>query len=118
MSSTDLSQGSVHALPILRATATATVDDAPPPELISPKQQMLDSVDVLRARIDAGFVTGFQLFAGTRLGEPVEDLAAGSFAHSPLDTALLMAHSLYRRLYALKEADLAAQSAALRQRAG
>lgn len=100
MSSTEVSKGTVHALPVGRQVPEAE------PDLLSPKQQMLDSVDVLRARIEAGFITGFQVYAGTRLGEPVEDLVAGTFANSPIDSALMVSHSLYRRLYALKEAEL------------
>jgi hypothetical protein len=101
-------QGSLHTLSHARTMAAAPTD-------ITPKQQMLDTLDVLRARVDAGFVTGFQVYAGTRLGEPVEDTAAGTFAHSPLDSALLVAHSLYRRLYSLKEAELDRLAAPLRQ---
>lgn len=102
----ELTQASIHSLQPARTAGTPSDTEA-----LSPKQQMLDTVDTLRARIEADFVTGIQIFAGTRLGEPVDDQAVGSFAQSPLDMALLVSHCLYRRLYALKEAELANKSA-------
>lgn len=106
-------KGSVHALPVSRASEAG----AQPP-LSSPKQEMLQALDTLRARVETGLVTGIQLYAGTRLGEPLEDLAVGSFAQAPLDTALLVTHGLYRRLYALKEAELADKTALARRLIG